>query len=336
MKRPSTAPATALQIETGRWSELAAPCRAVRSAVFLDEQGIDPADEWDADDATALHAVAWQGSHAVGTARLLVHAPQVARVGRMAVLAGARGRGIGHALLMRLLAAAHARGDGQVMLHAQLSARGFYERAGFQAHGPVFVEAGIDHVEMHRPLTLAANLNSDADLNPEDDLMNAPADFSTCDLCDAHKGDTSGAFRVLPPVFKDFGARTRFAGPVATLQCFEDNSLVKQMLDQPGEGRVLVVDGGGSLRKALVGGNIGAAAARNGWAGVVIDGCVRDVGELAVCEVGIRALAAMPLPTEKKQQGLADLPVRIQGVWVRPGEWLYADADGIVVMPSRA
>lgn len=326
MPRPSAAFTPSLQIETGQWSALASPCSEVRSAVFLQEQGIDPAEEWDAEDATALHAVAWRGRLAVGTARLLVQAPQVARIGRMAVLAGERGRGIGRALLLRLLSAAWVRGDRSVLLHAQLSAQRFYERAGFTPEGPVFVEAGIDHVVMQRLLIS----------NPEDELMTAPAEFSTCDLCDVHKADASGAFRVLPPVFKDFGARDRFAGSVVTLQCFEDNSLVKQLLDQPGHGRVLVVDGGGSLRKALVGGNIGAAAARNGWAGVVIDGCVRDVGELAVCDVGIRALAAMPLPTEKKQQGLADVPVRIQGVWVRPGEWLYADADGIVVMPSQA
>ncbi len=93
----------------------------------------------------------------------------------------------------------------------------------------------------------------------------------------------------------------------------------------------LVVDGGGSLRKALLGGNLGAAAARNGWAGVVIDGCVRDTAELATQAVGIRALAAMPLPTEKRNQGQADVAVQVQGVWVRPGDWLYADEDGIVV-----
>ena len=97
------------------------------------------------------------------------------------------------------------------------------------------------------------------------------------------------------------------------------------------DGAVLVVDGGGSLRRALLGGNLGAAAARNGWAGVVIDGCVRDVAELAVCNVGIRALACMPLPTERRTEGLRDLAVQIQGVWVRPGDWLYADEDGIVV-----
>ena len=158
------------------------------------------------------------------------------------------------------------------------------------------------------------------------------ADFTpTCDLCDAHKTDTSGAFRVLPPVFRDFGAVRRFAGPVVTVKCFEDNTLVKAAVDSAGEGRVLVVDGGGSLRKALLGGNLGAAAARNGWAGVVIDGCVRDVAELAGCQVGIRALASMPMPTEKRQEGQRDVAVQIQGVWVRPGDWLCADEDGIVV-----
>jgi regulator of ribonuclease activity A len=115
------------------------------------------------------------------------------------------------------------------------------------------------------------------------------------------------------------------------VKCFEDNSLVKAALDTPGAGRVLVVDGGGSLRRALVGGNLGAAAARNGWAGIVVDGCVRDVAELAACELGIRALAVMPLPTVKRNEGERDVPVQVQGVWVRPGDWLYADADGIVV-----
>lgn len=161
--------------------------------------------------------------------------------------------------------------------------------------------------------------------------MSDTPSFATCDLCDAHKGDDSGSFRVLPPVFREFGAKPRFAGPVVTVKCFEDNTPVKRALEGPGEGRVLVVDGGGSLRRALVGGNIGAAAARNGWAGVVIDGCVRDVAELRVCEVGLRALASMPLPTERKADGQTGVVVQVQGVWVRPGDWLYADEDGIVV-----
>jgi regulator of ribonuclease activity A len=161
-------------------------------------------------------------------------------------------------------------------------------------------------------------------------------DFATCDLCDAHKSDGDGAFRVLPPVFRDFGQARKFAGPVVTAKCFEDNTPVKAAVESPGQGRVLVVDGGGSLRRALLGGNLGAAAAKNGWAGVVIDGCVRDVAELAQCAIGIRALAALPLPTERRAPGERDIAVRIQGVWVRPGDWLYADADGIVVMPSPA
>ena len=166
-----------------------------------------------------------------------------------------------------------------------------------------------------------------------------PIAFATCDLCDAHKADTSGDFRVLPPVFRDFGAVRKFAGPVVTVKCFEDNTLVKAAVDAQGwvdtpkgpVAQVLVVEGGASLRKALLGGNLSAAAARNGWAGVVIDGCVRDTAELATQAVGIRALAAMPMPTEKRNQGQAGVAVQVQGVWVRPGDWLYADEDGIVV-----
>ncbi len=155
--------------------------------------------------------------------------------------------------------------------------------------------------------------------------------FATCDLCDAHKNDTDGDFRVLPPVFKDYGGRIKFAGPVSTVKCFEDNTLVKAAVDSPGHGRVLVVDGGASVRRALVGGNLGKAAAKNGWAGVIVDGCVRDSAELAECDVGIRALGLMPLPTEKRQEGQTDVAVQIQGVWVRPGDWLYADEDGVVI-----
>jgi regulator of ribonuclease activity A len=161
-------------------------------------------------------------------------------------------------------------------------------------------------------------------------------DFSTCDLCDLHKDDTSGLFRVLPPVFRDFGARRRFAGAVSTVRCFEDNSLVKAALEEAGKHRVLVVDGGGSLRRALLGGNLAAAAVRNGWSGIVVHGCVRDSVELARSEVGVRALALVPLPTEKRNTGARDVPVQVAGVWVRPGDWLYADDDGIVVMAEPA
>ena len=169
--------------------------------------------------------------------------------------------------------------------------------------------------------------------------MSTTTDFATCDLCDAHKAgyaEGDAAFRVLPPVFASYGGRRKFCGPVLTVKCFEDNSPVKVALESPGEGRVLVVDGGGSLRRALIGGNIAAAAAKNGWAGVVIDGAARDKAELAAADVGIRALALMPMPTDRKTPGQTGVPVLIQGVWVRTGDWLYADEDGIVVMAARA
>ena len=161
----------------------------------------------------------------------------------------------------------------------------------------------------------------------------------TTDLCDQHLDDASGDFRVLPPVFSDFGQLRRFHGPVVTVACLDDNTSVKAALESPGwvdgaQGRVaqvLVVAGGASLRRALMGGKLGAHAVRNGWAGVVVDGCVRDAAELAQCAVGIRALALVPMPTQRRMAGQTQVPVQIQGVWVRPGDWLYADEDGMVV-----
>ena len=154
----------------------------------------------------------------------------------------------------------------------------------------------------------------------------------TCDLCDAHRDDTSGAFRVLPPRWQEFGGVAAFSGAVSTVQCFEDNSLVRAALESPGAGRVLVVDGGGSQRTALVGSKLAALAVKNGWAGLVVDGCVRDSAELAACAIGIRALALCPTPPAKRGAGQRDVPVQLQGVPVRPGDWLCADADGIVVL----
>jgi regulator of ribonuclease activity A len=159
--------------------------------------------------------------------------------------------------------------------------------------------------------------------------------ISTCDLCDAYKADTSGNVRVLPPVFPSFGGVTKFSGMVSTVKCFEDNTSVKQLLDEPGAGRVLVVDGAASLRRALVGGNIAATAAKNGWAGVVVNGCVRDAAELAATPIGLRALALMPMPTLRRAEGERDVAVQIQDVWVRPGDWLYADEDGIVISVDK-
>jgi regulator of ribonuclease activity A len=169
-------------------------------------------------------------------------------------------------------------------------------------------------------------------------LLNAPAPErndpmslpSTCDLCDARRDDP--ALRVLPPVFQAYGSRLAFAGPVSTLQCFEDNTLVRSALETPGQGRVLVIDGGASTRTALVGGKLAELAARNGWAGLVVDGCVRDRDEIAACDVGVRALGLCPIPPAKRGAGQRDVPVRVQGVPVRPGDWLLADADGVVLL----
>lgn len=178
-------------------------------------------------------------------------------------------------------------------------------------------------------------MNSTPLANPPAESAGTGAVWATCDFCDAHKDGSDPGFRVLPPVFRDFGAQPRFAGEVATVRCFEDNSWVKAVLDTPGLGRVLVVDGGGSLRRALVGGNIAAAAARNGWAGVLVDGCVRDLAELRQSGIGVRALAAIPMPTEKREQGQTQVALQVQGVWVHPGDWLYADEDGVVLSRRR-
>ncbi|MES2940249.1 MAG: ribonuclease E activity regulator RraA [Pseudomonadota bacterium] len=158
-------------------------------------------------------------------------------------------------------------------------------------------------------------------------------DFNTCDLCDAHEKDDPPGFAALPPVFRDYGPTPRFRGQVSTVRCFEDNTKVKEAVESPGNGRVLVVDGGASVRRALVGGNLATAARNNGWAGIVVDGAVRDAAELRAAGIGVKALALMPHRSTKRNEGARDVPVTVQGVAVRPGDWLYADEDGIVVSP---
>ena len=150
---------------------------------------------------------------------------------------------------------------------------------------------------------------------------------ATADLCDQH-GDS---VQVCEPIFRSFGAQKAFCGQVSTVRCFEDNSLVKTAVESPGEGRVLVVDGGGSRRRALAGGNPGVAAVRNGWAGIIIHGCIRDSAEIEPLALGIRALGTMPLRSEKRGEGERDVPVRFAGVTFRPGDWVFADEDGIVL-----
>lgn len=156
--------------------------------------------------------------------------------------------------------------------------------------------------------------------------------FTTCDLCDAHEDQlATGTLAVLPPVFGNYGGQLRFAGPAATLKVFEDNVLVRSALEAPGNGQVLVIDGGGSLRCALVGGNLGVLAEKNGWAGIVVFGCIRDSEEIKNCNIGVKALAAHPQRSIRKGVGERNLRVMIAGVAVRPGNWIYADGDGVLV-----
>lgn len=160
--------------------------------------------------------------------------------------------------------------------------------------------------------------------------------FSTCDLCDAHEDlIASGALQALPPVFRHFGKRNSFAGPARTLKVFEDNALVRSTLETPGEGQVLVVDGGASLRSALVGGNLGALAEKNGWAGIIVHGCVRDTVELSVCDVGVLGMGTIPRRSARKGVGDKDIAVNIAGVIVHPGDMIYADVDGVLIAKER-
>ncbi len=155
--------------------------------------------------------------------------------------------------------------------------------------------------------------------------------YLTTDLCDAYAEDPEVHLRVVNPMFLGFGGRQRFAGPVTTLKLFEDNVLVGEALREPGDGGVLVVDGGGSMRCALLGDRLAAAGRDNGWAGVVIYGCVRDSAELAGIDLGVQALNTHPLKSQKKGLGERDVSVSFAGVTLQPGEWIYVDEDGIVV-----
>jgi len=151
--------------------------------------------------------------------------------------------------------------------------------------------------------------------------------FATTDLCDAHEGKV----RVAAPIFRSFGGRSAFHGRIATLKLFEDNGLVRKTLDTPGEGRVLVIDGGGSLRCALLGDQLAALAVKNGWAGIVIWGCIRDSAAIAGMDLGVLALATHPQKTVKRNLGDTDIAVSFAGIDLIPGDWLYADPDGLIV-----
>lgn len=155
----------------------------------------------------------------------------------------------------------------------------------------------------------------------------SPAVFSTPDLCDQYPERV----RVLEALFRSYGGQPRFCGEVVTVKCFEDNSRVKELAAQDGRGKVMVVDGGGSLRKALLGDLIAESAVRNHWAGFLVFGCVRDVEAIAILPLGVVALNAVPLKTERRNLGEVNIPVSFAGQTIYPGEYLYVDGSGILV-----
>jgi regulator of ribonuclease activity A len=157
--------------------------------------------------------------------------------------------------------------------------------------------------------------------------MTPPA---TADLYDEH----GAALQCCDTQLRQYGGRASFSGAITTVRCYEDNALVKHVLGEPGEGRVLVVDGGGSLHTALMGDLIAGSAVRGGWAGVVINGAVRDVAALRTMELGIKALGSNPRKSAKHGAGERDVAVTFGGATFSPGSWLVSDDDGVVVLPG--
>ena len=151
-------------------------------------------------------------------------------------------------------------------------------------------------------------------------------EFMTTDLSDTHAG-----LRHLAPGYQDFGGCLRFHGQAKTLVTFEDNTKLRAAVESQGKGRVLVVDGGGSMNCALFGGNLAKLAAQNGWAGILIHGCVRDRAELKAETVGIKALASHPKKSDKRDLGSFDVSLHFSGVTIHPSDWIYADEDGVVI-----
>ncbi len=155
--------------------------------------------------------------------------------------------------------------------------------------------------------------------------------FKTPDLCDQFEAELGKTVRVVAPMFQRYGGRTAFCGEVVTLKIFEDNTLVREIFNEDGKGRVLVIDGGGSLRCALVGDQLAILANKNRWEGIIVYGCIRDSGDINGIDIGIRALNTHPQKTVKKGIGDRNLAVSFGGVTFNPGEFVYADEDGVLV-----
>ena len=151
--------------------------------------------------------------------------------------------------------------------------------------------------------------------------------FVTPDLCD----ENPELVRVVEPMFNNYGARPCFSGEIVTVKCHEDNSVVKENVAQPGKGKVMVVDGGGSKRCALLGDMLAEKAAENGWEGIIIYGCIRDVDEINKTDLGVQALATIPIKSNRKGRGDLNIPITFGGVTFNPGEFVYADNNGVIV-----
>ncbi|WP_237065071.1 ribonuclease E activity regulator RraA [Microbulbifer guangxiensis] len=151
--------------------------------------------------------------------------------------------------------------------------------------------------------------------------------ISTPDLCDAH----ASKVQVLEPMMINFGGRESFGGKISTIKCFEDNSLVRELVAETGNGRVLIVDAGGSMRRACLGDMLAEIASSNGWEGIIMYGCIRDVDEIAGLDIGVQALGSHPMKTDKKGVGERDIPVSFGGVTFAPGAYVYADNNGVIV-----
>lgn len=157
-------------------------------------------------------------------------------------------------------------------------------------------------------------------------MSNSSTPFSTPDL-----SDDAPAARAIELPFLNLGRHSHFSGQAVTIKCHEDNSLVKACVEEAGEGQVIVVDGGGSRRRALLGDMLAEKAANNGWSGLVINGVIRDVDEIGATALGVQALGTCPVKTEKLGVGQRDVVLSIGGVDIAPGDYIYADNNGVLV-----
>lgn len=155
--------------------------------------------------------------------------------------------------------------------------------------------------------------------------------FTTADLYDKYGDD----LKVALPIFKDYGAKRIFHGPISTVKAHEDNSLVRTALEEPGEGRILIIDGDESLRCAMLGDMLAKLGMENGWSGIIVFGCIRDADVIATIDIGVKALNTNPRKSLKQGLGDRDIPVSFAGITFNVGEYVYADTDGVIVSEKK-